>query len=122
MAGNTKLVGFTRDKLILERWGKRAEVVSSSKTLEGVRYACSEVLPTRPTMRSGLLDLSVEYDTRFGYIDVRMNPVVADKFVKYLKSASQAGDFEDDRRELVDGVSEALESHRTYTDLSEPGL
>lgn len=52
MAGNTKLIGFKANHaVVLERWGKQAEVVLDWKTCEVLAEACA-TLPKKPPERS----------------------------------------------------------------------
>jgi hypothetical protein len=127
MAGNTKLIGFDvkSSKIKLRRWGEDVMVKVSPESVEAIRKVCTYDLPRKPLPHhTGLFELQVQYDESFGQAVVRMNPAVLERLIGYLRSTpeKEAEFLNHHFVELVGGLDQALEDHRNYTDVDEPGL
>jgi hypothetical protein len=125
MAGNTKLIGFAGSKVKLKRWGKDVMVEVGKDAVEAIHKACAEDLPRKPLPHHiGMFELSVKYDPTFGQAVIRMNPAVVERFIGYLRhSPEKEGEFlKHHFTDLLAEVEQALEDHKHYTDVDEPGL
>lgn len=127
MAGNTKLVGFdvTGRRIKLRRWGGEQMVEVSPGSVEAIRKACTYDLPRKPLPHhTGLFELSVQYDESFGQAVVRMNRAVLERLIGYLRNnpEKETEFLKHHFVEMIEGLEQALEDHRNYTDVDEPGL
>lgn len=122
MAGNTKLIGFSNDgELVLERWGKRAKVSVSEPSLTAVRHACSNALPSKPNVPFRTCSSAVGYDSTYGRVSVELSPEFAKKLCDYIdKGPGWKEELKLD--DMAEGIKEALEEHRNYTNTDEPGV
>lgn len=125
MAGNTKLIGFSGSRVVLQRWGEDTTVEVSRESVEAINKACTEVLPRKPLPhQTGRFKLSMEYDSCYGQGVLRMNPEVLSLFEDFLyrTMVEVPPSFVTYHQEMLVETERVLKEHRNYTNTDEPGL
>ena len=91
----------------------------SEESKAAMLSACAHELPTKPKRQGIKLDAYTEYDSDYGAVKVSLNPKTAHALVLLLTenlTAFESAEY------LVNGIEEALEEHKDFTDMNEPGL
>lgn len=122
MAGNTKLMGFSPDGLLVfQRWGMKSAITVSKESLEAIRHACIHVLPAEcPQKEWTLGDITVNYREDYGRIVIEMSPDAADELAELLHSLKPDGVLEGDLFRLPEAIDEQRQVHEDYIDEKEP--
>jgi hypothetical protein len=126
MAGNTKLLGFGAGFVTLQRWGGEANVDLPSGSIDALKKACHEELPSAPEDTSRFSHLSgVKYEPDYGLVRMTMTPTQAALIQDALKERADEADS-NEREELLvwaEELQDKIKEHEDYINpKGEPGV